>query len=148
MATNQLDPALFEAPPARESGLQRSVRWLREHTLAIYAALALIYMFLPVAVVVLFSFNKPTGRTNTRWNEFSLDAWLNICQDPTICRSVGVSATIALFATVVGHDPGHDDLLRPGPPPVRGPRPRRTCSSSCRWPPPRSCSAPRCWPCS
>ncbi len=102
MATNQLDPALLEAPPARESRFQRSVRWLREHTLAIYAALALMYMFLPVAVVVLFSFNNPTGRTNTRWNEFSLDAWLNICQDPTICRSVGVSATIALFATIVG----------------------------------------------
>jgi spermidine/putrescine transport system permease protein len=102
MATNQLDPALLEAPPAQESGVQRGLRWLREHTLAIYSALAMVYMFLPVAVVVLFSFNNPTGRTNTRWNEFSLDAWLNICQDPTICRSVGVSATIALFATIVG----------------------------------------------
>jgi spermidine/putrescine transport system permease protein len=102
MATNQLDPALLEAPPAQESRVQRAVRWLRENTLAIYAALAMIYMFLPVAVVVLFSFNNPVGRTNTRWNEFSLDAWLNICKDPTICRSVGVSATIALFATAVG----------------------------------------------
>ena len=102
MATNQLDPALLDAPPAQESGTQRTVRWIREHALAIYSALALIYMFLPVAVVVLFSFNNPVGRTNTRWNEFSLDAWLNICKDPTICRSVGVSATIALFATIVG----------------------------------------------
>jgi spermidine/putrescine transport system permease protein len=102
MATNQLDPALLDAPPARESGLQRSMRWIREHSLALYSALALAYMFLPVAVVVVFSFNNPTGRTNTRWNEFSLDAWLNICKDPTICRSVGVSATIALFATIVG----------------------------------------------
>ena len=102
MATNQLDPALLDAPPAQESRTQRTVRWIREHALAIYAALALIYMFLPVAVVVLFSFNNPVGRTNTRWNEFSLDAWLNICKDPTICRSVGVSATIALFATIVG----------------------------------------------
>jgi spermidine/putrescine transport system permease protein len=102
MATNQLDPALLDAPPARESGLQRTVRWIREHSLALYSALALAYMFLPVAVVVVFSFNNPSGRTNTRWNEFSLDAWLNICKDPTICRSVGVSATIALFATIVG----------------------------------------------
>jgi spermidine/putrescine transport system permease protein len=102
MATNQLDPALLDAPPAKESGAQRTVRWIREHSLAIYSALALVYMFLPVAVVVLFSFNNPVGRTNTRWNEFSLDAWLNICKDPTICRSVGVSASIALFATMVG----------------------------------------------
>jgi spermidine/putrescine transport system permease protein len=102
MATNQLDPALLEAPPARETGLQRTVRWIREHSLALYSALAMMYMFLPVAVVVVFSFNNPAGRTNTRWSEFSLDAWLNICKDPTICRSVGVSATIALFATIVG----------------------------------------------
>ena len=31
MATNQLDPALLEAPPAQESGLQRTLRWMREN---------------------------------------------------------------------------------------------------------------------
>jgi spermidine/putrescine transport system permease protein len=102
MATSKIDPALLEAPPAAESGLQRGARWIRENALAIYAALALIYMFLPVAIVVLFSFNDPAGRQNTQWNEFSLDAWRNICKDPTICQSVGVSVTIALAATVVG----------------------------------------------
>jgi spermidine/putrescine transport system permease protein len=102
MATSQIDPALLDAPPAAESGLQRGARWIRENALAIYAALALIYMFLPVAIVVLFSFNDPAGRQNTQWNEFSLDAWRNICKDPTICQSVGVSVTIALAATVVG----------------------------------------------
>ena len=102
MATSQLDPALLDAPPASESGLQRATRWIREHALAVYAALALIYMFLPVAIVVVFSFNNPAGRQNTQWNEFSLDAWLNICSDQTICEAVGVSATIALVATVVG----------------------------------------------
>jgi spermidine/putrescine transport system permease protein len=101
-ATTQLDPALLEAPPAHESGLQRALRWIREHALAIYAGLAMVYMFLPVAVVVVFSFNKPLGRQNTLWNEFSLDAWLNICKDPTICESVGVSVSIALAATIVG----------------------------------------------
>ncbi|HYN57183.1 MAG TPA: ABC transporter permease [Motilibacterales bacterium] len=102
MATSQLDPALLDAPPASESGLQRVIRWIREHALAVYAALALIYMFLPVAIVVVFSFNNPAGRQNTQWNEFSLDAWFNICSDPTICEAVGVSATIALVATAVG----------------------------------------------
>jgi len=102
MATSQIDPALLEAPPAAESGLQRGLRWIRENSLAIYSGLALIYMFLPVAIVVLFSFNSPAGRQNTQWNEFSLDAWRNICKDPTICQSVGVSVTIALVATLVG----------------------------------------------
>ncbi len=103
MATTQIDPAAAaEMEPARLSATQRILMWIREHALAAYSLLALIYMFLPVAVVVIFSFNKPVGRQNTRWNEFSLDAWLNICKDPTICGSVQVSATIAFFTTVVG----------------------------------------------
>lgn len=102
MATTNLSPELLDAPPARESGGQRAARWVREHTLAIYSMLAMVYMFLPIAVLILFSFNKPLGRQNTRWNHFSLDAWTNICKDPTICRSVGLSVSIGLLATLVG----------------------------------------------
>jgi spermidine/putrescine transport system permease protein len=102
MATTNVDPAVLEAEPPQLSTGQRAMNWLREHTLAIYSVLAMIYMFLPVAIVVLFSFNKPAGRQNTRWNEFSLDAWLNICKDPTICEAVGLSASIAFVATLVG----------------------------------------------
>jgi spermidine/putrescine transport system permease protein len=79
----------------------RAVKWIRDHTTAIYAVLALIYLFLPVAVVIIFSFNKPAGRQNTVWNQFSLDAWKNICRDPAICKSVVASAEIALVATVL-----------------------------------------------
>jgi spermidine/putrescine transport system permease protein len=95
-------PELLVPRPARPSRVHRSVVWIREHALGVYALLAIGYMFLPVAVVVLLSFNKPVGRQNTRWNEFSLDAWQNICKDPTICQAVSVSALIALLTTVVG----------------------------------------------
>ncbi len=118
MATSQIDPALLEAPPAAESGLQRGLRWIRENSLAIYSGLALIYMFLPVAIVVLFSFNSPAGRQNTQWNEFSLDAWRNICKDPTICQSVGVSVDDRAGCDPGRNDPGHDDRLRAGPSPL------------------------------
>src|SRR4029078_11175308 len=40
-----------------------------------YAALALIYLLLPIAVIIVFSFNNPVGRFNFIWNEFSLEAW-------------------------------------------------------------------------
>jgi spermidine/putrescine transport system permease protein len=100
LASTTIDPSA--APPVRESGLQRALRWIREHTLAVYAGLALVYMFLPVAIVIIFSFNRPAGRQNTSWNEFSLQAWTNICRDPTICRAVGTSVSIALLATIVG----------------------------------------------
>jgi spermidine/putrescine transport system permease protein len=95
-------PELLGPRPVRPSRVHRSVVWIREHALGVYALLAIGYMFLPVAVVVLLSFNKPVGRQNTRWNEFSLDAWQNICKDPTICQAVSVSALIALLTTVVG----------------------------------------------
>ena len=32
---------------------------------------------LPIAVVILFSFNKPAGRFNYVWEEFTLDNWVN-----------------------------------------------------------------------
>jgi spermidine/putrescine transport system permease protein len=79
----------------------RIVTFIRDHMTALYAALALVYMFLPVAVVILFSFNKPAGRQNTTWNQFSLDAWLNICRDPSICDAVVVSAEIAFISTLI-----------------------------------------------
>ncbi len=87
--------------PQRPGVLSRSLRWVRDHIIAIAAFLALIYLFLPIAVVVIFSFNKPEGRQNVTWNQFSLDAWLNICRDPTICDSVGQSLQIAVIATAV-----------------------------------------------
>ena len=50
---------------------------LRRHVLDVYALLALGYLFLPIAVVVLFSFNNPAGRFNYTWNGFTWDNWLN-----------------------------------------------------------------------
>ena len=92
-------PRDYVAP--RPGALSRAVRWVRDHLIGIAAVLALIYLFLPIAVVVIFSFNKPEGRQNVAWNQFSLDAWLNICRDPTICESVGVSLQIALISTAI-----------------------------------------------
>jgi spermidine/putrescine transport system permease protein len=85
----------------KPGAITRGLRWVREHIIGIAAVLALFYLFLPIAIVVIFSFNKPVGRQNVAWNEFSLDAWTNICRDPTICESVGVSLQIAFVATII-----------------------------------------------
>ena len=34
-------------------------RWIRSHIIQFLGACALIYMFIPVAIVVIFSFNQP-----------------------------------------------------------------------------------------
>jgi len=106
MSTPTIDRATASQEPKayvrkKPGFVSRSLRWVREHIVAIAAFLALIYLFLPIAIVVIFSFNKPEGRQNVVWNQFSLDAWTNICRDPTICDSVGVSLQIAFVSTII-----------------------------------------------
>ena len=50
------------------------MRWIRRHFIGFIAILVLVYLFVPIAVVAVLSFNNPEGKYNTRWNEFSFDA--------------------------------------------------------------------------
>ena len=77
------------------------LKLIREKTLQVFSILILVYLMLPLAVIILLSFNKPKGRQNTSWNEFSLDAWTNICRDQTICRSFFTSIQIGLLVTII-----------------------------------------------
>jgi spermidine/putrescine transport system permease protein len=58
-------------------------------------------MFMPVFVVVLFSFNSPLGRFNYTWNQFSTSAWTDPCKDPALCDAVKLSLSIGVVATIV-----------------------------------------------
>lgn len=99
MSTSQIR----SADPAPRASLSHRVSfWLREHLIAAYGIAALLYLFAPIAVVAVFSFNQPIGRQNSTWNQFSLDAWTDICRDPTICGAITVSLQIAVTATVIG----------------------------------------------
>lgn len=80
---------------------QRASFWVREHLIAMYGLAALAYLILPIFTLAAFSFNKPVGRQNSTWNYFSLDAWLNICRDQTICNAVEVSLQVAVVATTM-----------------------------------------------
>jgi len=77
------------------------VRFMKHHLLTGYAILALIYLFLPIAVVVAFSFNDPAGRFNLTWNQFSLDAWKHPFGVPGLQHAVELSIGIALGATLI-----------------------------------------------
>jgi len=74
--------------------------WIREHIVGIFAFLAFVYLLLPNAVVVLFSFNNPTGRFNYQWSAFSTHAWTNVCEPSGLCSSLGLSLQIGLLATL------------------------------------------------
>ncbi len=78
------------------------MRWLRKNLIPIIGILVLIYLFVPIAVVAILSFNKPEGKFNVAWNQFSLEAWQNICGVPGVCGSFVTSMQIGLIATLVG----------------------------------------------
>ncbi|MGZ4640325.1 MAG: ABC transporter permease [Actinomycetes bacterium] len=85
-------------PPRHRKG---PVAWVREHIIQIIAAGVFVYMLLPNVIVIIFSFNKPLGKYNYTWQQFSLDAWLHPCAAPGMCESVGLSLEIGIAATVV-----------------------------------------------
>lgn len=74
---------------------------VRRHLLDVYALLALVYLFLPIAVVVAVSFNNPAGRFNYTWQGFTLDNWLNPFSYPGIQHALEVSIEIALLSSLV-----------------------------------------------
>jgi spermidine/putrescine transport system permease protein len=99
--------ATVVASSPRQAGLGARLRRLADrYLLFTYTSLAVIYLLLPVAIIILFSFNNPTGRRNFVWQEFSIDAWLHPFAVPGLASSVGLSLVIAavstLVATVIG----------------------------------------------
>lgn len=93
-------PGSHRAPAADARGRSTAGRWIREHLVAFFGILALVYLFVPIFVVVMFSFNKPTGRFNYTWVRFSLDAWRDPCGVSGICDSLLISLKIGVLATV------------------------------------------------
>lgn len=70
------------------------------------AVLGLLYLFAPIVVIVLFSFNKPKGKFNIVWQGFTLDNWANPFSEPEFTDALLVSLRVAgvatLCATILG----------------------------------------------
>jgi spermidine/putrescine transport system permease protein len=84
-----------------ESGLSSAWRWLREHAVNIVAALVVVYLLLPIAVILLFSFNDPAGRYNYTWVGFTLDHWAHAFSRPELNEALLTSLKLAVLATLV-----------------------------------------------
>jgi spermidine/putrescine transport system permease protein len=74
---------------------------VRSWGLAIWSGLALLYLFIPIFIVVLFSFNDNQGRFNFTWQGFTLDHWAHPFQDPDLAAALKNSLMIALLATLI-----------------------------------------------
>jgi spermidine/putrescine transport system permease protein len=74
---------------------------VRRHALTVYAAAAFLYLMLPIAVVIAFSFNDPKGRFNYVWQGFTLDNWKNWDAVPGLRDSIVLSLQVAAISSVV-----------------------------------------------
>ena len=72
-----------------------------KRVLTAYSVLALAYLMLPIAVVVLFSFNDPVGRFNYTWEGFTLEHWTDPFGAPGLRDAIVVSLEIAALASLV-----------------------------------------------
>src|SRR3954465_14118639 len=73
----------------------------RNWALGIWSALALLYLFIPVFIVVLFSFNDNKGRFNFTWQGFTLRHWQHPFADPDLAKALTTSLEIAVIATLI-----------------------------------------------
>src|SRR3954468_23042801 len=66
-----------------------------------FTALAVAYLFLPIAVMIAFSFNNPLGRQNITWQGFTIENYFDLWSRPDITGPMVASIVVALISTVV-----------------------------------------------
>ena len=72
--------SLTEVVP--ESRSRRDRRPITSRLLGLWALLVYIWLFAPIVVIVIFSFNDPVGKFNTSWNQFTFQNWLHPFDKP------------------------------------------------------------------
>jgi spermidine/putrescine transport system permease protein len=69
--------------------------------LRVIAGLVMLYIFLPIFVIVLFSFNHPAGKFNYTWQGFTLDNWANPFKYPALTKAMQMSIEVAALSTLI-----------------------------------------------
>ena len=88
--------AAAEARPRGQLG-RRLSRW----ALPVFTAALLLFLFAPIAVMIVFSFNDPAGRQNITWQGFTLRNYVDLWGRSQITNPMIVSIAIATVSTVV-----------------------------------------------
>jgi spermidine/putrescine transport system permease protein len=74
---------------------------IRTWLLGIWSAAALLYLFIPIFIVILFSFNDNKGRFNFTWHGFTLRHWQHPFANPDLATAMKNSLLIAGISTVI-----------------------------------------------
>jgi spermidine/putrescine transport system permease protein len=93
--------SLAVAAPRKRSVLARALGVVRRQALTVYSLLFFAYLLLPIAIVIAFSFNHPTGKFNYTWQGFTWDNWRYWDGVPGIRSAIVLSLEIAFVASLV-----------------------------------------------
>jgi spermidine/putrescine transport system permease protein len=85
----------------RTNVLSKVWTFVKHHILTVYSILFFVYLLLPIAVVVVFSFNNPVGKFNYTWQGFTWNNWRYWNGVPGIQSAITLSLEIALIASLV-----------------------------------------------
>ena len=81
--------------------MSRAWKWLRYQAVSIWAALAIAYLLVPIALIAVFSFNDPEGKFNYIWNGFTTEHWTNIFGVEELTNAFLTSLRLAALSTIV-----------------------------------------------
>ena len=62
---------------------------------------SMLYLFLPIFVIVAFSFNAPKGKFNAVWQSFTFDNWMHPFAQRALVDALILSLKIGLIASLV-----------------------------------------------
>ena len=79
--------------------MKRKKKTIWERFTSGYLVLILLFIYLPIAYVVLFSFNESKSLSN--FTGFSLKWYQNMLEDRTMLQSIYYTVLVAVIATVV-----------------------------------------------
>ena len=74
---------------------------LGDLALRVAAGLVLLFLFIPIVVIVVFSFNDPAGKFNYTWQGFTLDNWADPFKYPALTNALKLSLNVAAASTAI-----------------------------------------------
>lgn len=74
---------------------------LGDLALRVLAGLTLLFLFLPILVIIVFSFNKPVGKFNYTWQGFTLENWADPFKYPALTNALKLSLNVAAVSTAI-----------------------------------------------
>jgi spermidine/putrescine transport system permease protein len=69
--------------------------------LPVFTGLLLLFLFLPIGVMIVFSFNDPAGRQNITWQGFTLRNYVDLWGRSQVTDPMLVSIAVATVSTIV-----------------------------------------------